>query len=199
MLATQLKRVVSVGFRRAARQRSSRNGAKSFAGTTLSGDGVWQRCMHSSRGGGDSSTSRDGASEDSDSSRSVERLLHCSVSSGAMVGGGAAFPSCSTLPSPVGARWCSSSTASVGDRPPAPAGAPPLTPLARAQIESDMKQLSTAERMKLMMKQYGPVFLVYWTGLWGLTGVGFFGVVEYTNLVNVEVSVVILYLFISYD
>ena len=43
-----------------------------------------------------------------------------------------------------------------------------------------------------MMKQYGPVFLVYWTGLWGLTGVGFFGVVEYTNLVNVEVSVVIL-------
>ena len=37
-----------------------------------------------------------------------------------------------------------------------------------------------------MAKQYGPVFLMYWTGLWIVSGVTLYGVLEHTSLIDVE-------------
>jgi hypothetical protein len=86
--------------------------------------------------------------------------------------------------------FSSSSSSSAARAPPTPpSGAPPLSPLGAARVEADAKKMSSAERMKEMVKQYGPIFMVYWTGLWAFTGVGFFAVVEYTSLVNVEAIV----------
>jgi len=51
------------------------------------------------------------------------------------------------------------------------------------------------QSIKSMARQYGPVFLVYWTGLWAASGVGLFAALEgATSAGLVDIETVLAYL-----